>query len=71
MRKRKAKASCHIWKPAKLLTVEKIYGDQHFTEPPPRYSEASLVKVLEEYGIAALQPMPRLSARCKTVNYVS
>ncbi|HAO33854.1 MAG TPA: DNA topoisomerase I, partial [Candidatus Competibacteraceae bacterium] len=25
--------------------------EQHFTEPPPRYSEASLVKVLEEYGI--------------------
>ena len=24
---------------------------QHFTEPPPRYSEASLVKALEEYGI--------------------
>lgn len=34
-----------------VLTVQKIYGDQHFTEPPPRYSEASLVKVLEEYGI--------------------
>ncbi len=34
-----------------VLTVEKIYGDQHFTEPPPRYSEASLVKALEEYGI--------------------
>jgi DNA topoisomerase-1 len=25
--------------------------EQHFTEPPPRYSEASLVKTLEEYGI--------------------
>lgn len=25
--------------------------EQHFTEPPPRFSEASLVKVLEEYGI--------------------
>jgi DNA topoisomerase I len=25
--------------------------EQHFTEPPPRYSEASLVKALEEYGI--------------------
>ncbi len=34
-----------------VLNVEKIYGDQHFTEPPPRYGEASLVKVLEEYGI--------------------
>jgi len=34
-----------------VLTVEKIFGEQHFTEPPPRYSEASLVKALEEYGI--------------------
>jgi len=28
-----------------------IRTDQHFTEPPPRFSEASLVKALEEYGI--------------------
>jgi DNA topoisomerase-1 len=28
-----------------------IATDQHFTEPPPRYSEASLVKALEEHGI--------------------
>jgi len=34
-----------------VLTVERIFGEQHFTEPPPRYSEASLVKALEEYGI--------------------
>jgi DNA topoisomerase I len=34
-----------------VLEVQKIFGAQHFTEPPPRYSEASLVKVLEEYGI--------------------
>jgi len=28
-----------------------VHADQHFTEPPPRYTEASLVKALEEYGI--------------------
>jgi len=28
-----------------------LRAEQHFTEPPPRYSEASLVKELEEYGI--------------------
>ncbi|MDX1519579.1 MAG: DNA topoisomerase, partial [Gammaproteobacteria bacterium] len=28
-----------------------IRAEQHFTEPPPRYTEASLVKSLEEYGI--------------------
>jgi DNA topoisomerase I len=32
----------------KLLAVR---PEQHFTEPPPRYSEASLVKALEEHGI--------------------
>jgi DNA topoisomerase-1 len=31
--------------------VHKTRADQHFTEPPPRYSEASLVKKLEELGI--------------------
>ena len=33
------------------VTLQEIRADQHFTEPPPRYSEASLVKALEEYGI--------------------
>src|SRR5438105_5775781 len=33
------------------LTKHAIAADQHFTEPPPRYSEASLVKRMEELGI--------------------
>jgi len=33
------------------LKLEKIRPDQHFTEPPPRYTEATLVKELEEKGI--------------------
>jgi len=33
------------------LTAKEINPEQHFTEPPPRYSEASLVKKLEELGI--------------------
>jgi len=33
------------------LPLLAIRPEQHFTEPPPRYSEASLVKALEEYGI--------------------
>jgi|SRR5580704_6683397 DNA topoisomerase-1 len=33
------------------LTLEKIRPDQHFTEPPPRYTEATIVKDLEEKGI--------------------
>jgi len=33
------------------ITLLDIAAEQHFTEPPPRYSEASLVKTLEEFGI--------------------
>ncbi|HET6207740.1 MAG TPA: type I DNA topoisomerase [Terracidiphilus sp.] len=33
------------------LELEKLDPEQHFTSPPPRYNEASLVKVLEERGI--------------------
>ncbi len=37
--------------PGEVVTAEKINPAQHFTEPPPRYTEASLVKALEEKGI--------------------
>jgi DNA topoisomerase-1 len=33
------------------VQLVRLRGTQHFTEPPPRYSEASLVKALEEHGI--------------------
>ena len=33
------------------LQVKEIAGNQHFTQPPPRYTEASLIKALEENGI--------------------
>ncbi len=38
-------------KPGQSVPLGSIHTDQHFTEPPPRFSEASLVKALEEYGI--------------------
>jgi DNA topoisomerase-1 len=34
-----------------IVELQEIRLEQHFTEPPPRFSEASLVKTLEEYGI--------------------
>lgn len=34
-----------------VLALDEIVPSQHFTEPPPRYTEASLVKTLEEYDI--------------------
>jgi DNA topoisomerase-1 len=33
------------------VSLTRIQAEQHFTEPPPRFSEASLVKALEEHGI--------------------
>jgi DNA topoisomerase I len=37
--------------PGQKLTLKALKPEQHFTEPPPRYNEASLVKELEERGI--------------------
>lgn len=34
-----------------IVPIDRLFGEQHFTQPPPRYTEASLVKTLEEYGI--------------------
>ncbi|WP_313642784.1 DNA topoisomerase I [Stenotrophomonas sp.] len=38
-------------KPGDNVPLERIGAEQHFTQPPPRYTEAALVKALEEYGI--------------------
>ncbi|MGE3319315.1 MAG: type I DNA topoisomerase [Candidatus Berkiella sp.] len=40
-----------VLKEGDSLPILEIRGEQHFTEPPPRYSEATLVKTMEEYGI--------------------
>ncbi|MFZ3101952.1 MAG: type I DNA topoisomerase [Desulfitobacteriaceae bacterium] len=37
--------------PQESLTLQKMQEKQHFTEPPPRYTEASLVRKMEEEGI--------------------
>ena len=37
--------------PGQNVPLDRIHADQHFTQPPPRFTEAALVKALEEYGI--------------------
>lgn len=37
--------------PGDRVPLDRIHADQHFTQPPPRFTEAALVKALEEYGI--------------------
>ena len=34
-----------------IVKLKELLGNQHFTQPPARYTEASLIKALEEYGI--------------------
>jgi DNA topoisomerase-1 len=38
-------------KVGELLNLRKLLPEQHFTQPPPRYTEASLVRTMEENGI--------------------
>jgi len=42
-----------------------VRPEQHFTEPPPRYSEASLVRALRNMASGALRPMPPSSPLCR------
>ena len=53
-----------------ILKIDKILDQQHFTEPPPRYSEASLVKKLEELGIGRPSTYASIISVLSTRNYV-
>ena len=54
-----------------VLPVDKLYGEQHFTQAPPRYSEATLVKVLEEYGIGRPSTYASIISTLKDREYVT
>jgi DNA topoisomerase-1 len=53
-----------------VVTLLKLHGDQHFTEPPPRFSEASLVKALEEHGIGRPSTYATIISTLKDREYV-
>ena len=53
-----------------IIPIESIAGEQHFTEPPPRFSEASLVKALEEFGIGRPSTYASIIATLKNREYV-
>jgi DNA topoisomerase-1 len=53
------------------VTVRGIVPEQHFTEPPPRFSEASLVKALERLGIGRPSTYAQISSTLLARHYVS
>jgi DNA topoisomerase-1 len=53
-----------------IVKLETIHTDQHFTEPPPRYTEASLIKTLEEYGIGRPSTYAAIIATLQQREYV-
>ncbi len=53
-----------------LLDCDRVEKAQHFTEPPPRYNEASLIKMLEEKGIGRPSTIPPTITTIISRNYV-
>jgi DNA topoisomerase-1 len=52
------------------VQLVRLRGAQHFTEPPPRFSEASLVKALEEHGIGRPSTYASIITTLKDREYV-
>ncbi len=52
------------------VVCKKVEPKQHFTQPPPRYNEASLVKALEEYGIGRPSTYATIITVIQTRKYV-
>lgn len=53
-----------------ILKCKKVNPKQHFTQPPPRFSEASLVKALEENGIGRPSTYASIITKIQTRKYV-
>jgi len=52
------------------INILKLIDEQHYTDPPPRYSEASLVKKMEELGIGRPSTYASIISVLSTRNYV-
>jgi DNA topoisomerase I len=57
-------------KPDQTLYLEELLTSQHFTKPPARYSDATLVKILEELGIGRPSTYAPIISTIQSRNYV-
>ncbi|MBQ7449924.1 type I DNA topoisomerase [bacterium] len=57
-------------KKGEILDLKKLNSTQHFTQPPPRFTEASLVKQLEEYGIGRPSTYAPIISKIQNKGYV-
>ncbi|MDF1661815.1 MAG: type I DNA topoisomerase, partial [Planctomycetota bacterium] len=55
----------------KTVQLSKLQDSQHFTQPPPRYTEASLVKTLEEFGIGRPSTYSAITQTIQDRKYVT
>ena len=58
------------FKKGDIQILKSVNPKQHFTQPPPRYSEATLVKALEEYGIGRPSTYAPIISKIQTKGYV-
>lgn len=54
-----------------VLPIDKLYAEQHFTQAPPRFNEATLVKALEEFGIGRPSTYASIIKTLKDREYVT
>lgn len=64
-------ATLPVLKEGDNLSLKQLTPDQHFTLPPPRYNEASLVKALESYGVGRPSTYAPILSLIQARNYVS
>jgi len=59
-----------VLKENEILELIKLISDQHFTQPPPRYTEASLIKALEENSIGRPSTYAPIISTIQDRNYI-
>jgi DNA topoisomerase I len=63
-------ADLPVLKKEEILFLKELLSEQHFTQPPPRYNEASLIKALESHGVGRPSTYAPILSTIQARNYV-